>query len=170
MAPARREGTAKRVVPIVAVLVVVLAGGGAAGWALAKGGNDSAGVGNPMDHVEISDGKLVTDDGDLGYCDDDDLYSYNDCTDLSEETYEFSFEITNRGDEPANYSVIVNGFDEDGDFVAQTYIGATHLNPDRTESDKGEFSMYSSREDDERPLSDIDSIEIAHAERTPLAN
>ncbi|MBL3669714.1 hypothetical protein JL475_27780 [Streptomyces sp. M2CJ-2] len=163
----RRARAGRRVPAVVAVLALLLAGGGVAWWALGK--DDEGGGGDPLEHVEVSDGEFVVDDSDSEYCDDTDIYSYNDCDTDPDETYEFAYEITNKGDGPANYSVIVNAFDDDGDFVGQTYVGATHLKPGRTESDKGEFSEYSTLEDN-RELSDIASVKVAHAERTPLAN
>ncbi|MGY0071010.1 FxLYD domain-containing protein [Streptomyces sp. QTS137] len=122
-----------------------------------------------MAHVEVSGGELVADDSDDAYCDDDDIYSYNDCDADPDGTYEFTCRITNRGDGPANYSVVVNAFDEDGDFVGQTYVGTTHLEAGDTESDEGEFSGYSDFEGN-REVSDTASVEVAHAERTALAN
>lgn len=162
----RAGGLAPAVVAALAVLALLLAGA-TAWWALGK--DDEGGGGDPLEHVEVSGGKLTVDENDSEYCDDTDIYSYNDCDADSDEIYTFTYEITNKGDGPANYSVIVNAFDDDGDFVGQTYIGATHLKSGRTESDKGEFSEYSTLEDD-RELSDIASVKVAHAERTPLAN
>lgn len=123
-----------------------------------------------MDHVEVSGGKLVT--GSSEDCDDTDEFSYNDCdsySDSDDETYEFVYKITNKGDEPANYSVIINGFDEDGDFIGQTYIGTTHLAASKTDADKGEFDEYVTLEDGHE-LSDIKSVKVAWVERMALAN
>ncbi|MFE9926958.1 hypothetical protein ACFYQA_37115 [Streptomyces sp. NPDC005774] len=162
----RRSGPGRRTLVlavIAAVVVAFLAGGGVTWWVL--GGED----GDVMDHVEVSDGKLVSDDSDSAYCDDDDLYSYNDCDTDVDETYEFSYRITNKGKGNANYSVVVNAFDQDGDFVGQTYVGTTHLASGETDSDEGEFNEYSDFEGN-RELSDIASVKVAHAERIALAN
>lgn len=160
--PQRRSRT--RAFIAVGVVAVLLAGGGVTWWAL-KGGDD------PMSHVELSGGKLTEGENSLledgEECDDIDEFDYNDCGGSTE--YMFSYEITNKGDEPANYSVIVNGFDDDGDFVGQTFIGTTYLRPGRTEADAGHFDEYVELDDDHE-LSDIDSIEVAHVERIALAN
>jgi hypothetical protein len=124
-----------------------------------------------MDHVEVSGGKLtesensLLDDGEE--CDDSDEFSYNDCDATT--AYEFVYKITNEGDEPANYAVIVNGFDEDGDFVGQAFVSATHLSPGKTDADTGEFDEYVELEGD-HTLSDIASVKVAHVERVALAN
>lgn len=159
----------KRAFIVGAAVAVVLVGGGITWWAL-------AGDGDPMDHVEVSGGKLVTGDGDSysddEECDDTDEFSYNDCdsySDSDDATYEFVYKITNKGDEPANYSVIVNGFDEDGDFIGQTYIGTTHLEAGKTDADEGEFDEYVTLEDGHE-LSDIKSVRVAWVERMALAN
>ncbi|MBU5945653.1 FxLYD domain-containing protein [Streptomyces griseoincarnatus] len=167
---ARRPGKRTRV--IAAAVAVLLMGGGVAYWAL-------SGDGDPMDHVEVSDGKLVVDDSDSyddsddEYCDDTDIYSFNDCdTDDDtepESTYEFVYKITNKGDEPANYSILVNAFDKDGDYVGQTYIGAEHLAAGETDADKSEFTSYGTFED-RHELSDIASVKVAYVERMALAN
>ncbi len=133
-----------------------------------------------MDHVEVSGGKLVT--GSSEECDDTDAFSYNDCdsySDSDEETYSFAYKITNKGDGPANYSVLVNGFNEDGEFIGQTYIGTTHLAAGKigtthlaagkTDADKGEFDEYVTLEDGHE-LSDIKSVKVAWVERMALAN
>ncbi|QEV09339.1 hypothetical protein CP972_30390 [Streptomyces prasinus] len=162
----RRPGPGRRTLVlavIAAVVVAFLAGGGVAWWVLGEEDGDV------RDHVELSGGELVADDSDDAYCDDDDIYSYNDCDTDTDETYEFGYRITNEGDGPANYSVVVNAFDEDGDFVGQTYVGATHLTAGETDSDEGEFNEYSELEKN-RELSDIASVEVAHAERIALAN
>ncbi|WGD39484.1 hypothetical protein [Streptomyces cathayae] len=165
----RAGGLALAVVAALAALAVLalLLAGATAWWALGK--DDEGGDGDLLEHVEVSGGKLTVDESDSEYCDDTDIYSYNDCDANSDEIYTFTYEITNKGDGPANYSVIVNAFDDDGDFVGQTYVGATHLKSGRTDSDKGEFSEYGTLEDDREP-SDIASVKVAHAERTPLAN
>jgi hypothetical protein len=159
----------KRAFIVGAAVAVLLAGGGITWWAL-------SGDGDPMDHVEVSGGKLVTGDsdsyGDGEDCDDTDEFSYNDCdsySDSDDATYEFVYKITNKGDEPANYSVIVNGFDEDGDFIGQTYIGTTHLAAGKTDADEGEFDEYITLEDGHE-LSDIKSVKVAYVERMALAN
>ncbi|MGV9954478.1 FxLYD domain-containing protein [Streptomyces cellulosae] len=167
---ARRPGKRTRV--IAAAAAVLLMGGGVAYWAL-------SGDGDPMDHVEVSGGKLVVDDSDSyddsddEYCDDTDIYSFNDCdTDDDtepESTYEFVYKITNKGDEPANYSILVNAFDKDGDYVGQTYIGAEHLAAGETDADKSEFTSYGTFED-RHELSDIASVKVAYVERMALAN
>ncbi|MFD5773875.1 hypothetical protein [Streptomyces fungicidicus] len=167
---ARRPGNRIRV--IAAAVAVLLVGGGVAYRAL-------AGDGDPMDHVEVSGGKLVVDDSDSyddsddEYCDDTDIYSFNDCDadddTEPESTYEFVYEITNEGDEPANYSVLVNAFDEDGDYVGQTYIGAEHLAAGKTDADKSEFTSYGTFED-KHEVSDIASVKVAYVERMALAN
>ncbi|MER6186015.1 hypothetical protein [Streptomyces sp. NPDC001652] len=165
-APQRRRR--KRAFVIGSAVAVLLAAGGIIWWALGDNGD-------PMDHVEVSGGKLVTGDSDSGDsedCDDNDEYSYNDCDAYSgsdDPTYEFVYKITNKGDEPANYSVIVNGFDEDGDFIGQTYIGTTHLASGKTDADKGEFDEYVTLEDGHE-LSDIKSVKVAYVERMALAN
>lgn len=164
-APATATGRrpAKRLLTVASVVALLLVGGGVAWWALADGED-------PIDHVEVSGGKLVTDDsGAYEDCDDTDDFTYNDCDTDTDETYEFVYKITNEGDEPANYSVIVNAFDEDGDFVGQTYIGSMHLAVGKTDADKGEFNEYSEFED-RRELSDIASVKVAHVERVALAN
>ncbi|MEU6885378.1 FxLYD domain-containing protein [Streptomyces viridosporus] len=167
---ARRPGKRTRV--IAAAVAVLLMGGSVAYWAL-------SGDGDPMDHVEVSGGKLVVDDSDSyddsddEYCDDTDIYSFNDCdTDDDtepESTYEFVYKITNKGDEPANYSILVNAFDKDGDYVGQTYIGAEHLAAGETDADKSEFTSYGTFED-RHELSDIASVKVAYVERMALAN
>jgi len=167
---ARRPGNRTRV--IAAAVSVLLIGGGVAYWAL-------SGDGDPMDHVEVSGGKLVVDDSDSyddsddEYCDDTDIYSFNDCDadddTEPESTYEFVYKITNKGDEPANYSVLVNAFDEDGDYVGQTYIGAEHLAAGKTDADKSEFTSYGTFED-KHEVSDIASVKVAYVERMALAN
>lgn len=161
--PARRR---KRAFIVGAAIAVLLAGSGITWWALASDDD-------PMDHVEVSGGKLVTDGGDTyDDCDDTDEYSYNDCDsygDSEDSTYQFVYKITNQGDEPANYSVIVNGFDEDGDFIGQTYIGTTHLEAGKTDADEGEFDEYVTLEDGHE-LSDIKSVKVAWVERMALAN
>ncbi|MFE9937749.1 FxLYD domain-containing protein [Streptomyces hirsutus] len=162
----RRPGSRRRLLVlavIAAVVVAFLAGGGVTWWALGEENTDV------RDHVEVSGGELVADDSDDAYCDDDDIYSYNDCDTDPDETYEFSYRVTNKGDGPANYSVVVNAFDEEGDFVGQTYVGTTHLAAGETDSDKGEFNEYSDFEG-KRELSDITSVKVAHAERIALAN
>ncbi|MFI2374877.1 hypothetical protein ACH5AO_07385 [Streptomyces sp. NPDC018964] len=164
-APPAKRGTGRRTLTIAAAVVVVLllAAAGVSWWALAD-------EDDPIGHVEVSGGKLVTDDGDTYEdCDDTDVYTYNDCDTDTDETYEFVYKITNEGDGPANYSVIVNAFDEDGDFIGQTYIGSTHLAAGKTDADKSEFNEYSEFED-ERELSDIASVKVAHVERVALAN
>ncbi|WP_159054057.1 MULTISPECIES: hypothetical protein [Streptomyces] len=166
-APPRRRG--RGLLIAAAVVAALLAGGGATWWVLA--GKDDADA-NAMDHVDVSGGKLVVDDSDSGlgeYCDDTDDFTYNDCDTDTDETFEFVYKITNKGDAPANYSVVVNAFDKDGDFVAQTFIGVTHLEPGKTDSDKGEFNEYSTLEDD-RDLSDIETVKTAYVERVALAN
>ncbi|CAL9640881.1 hypothetical protein SUDANB176_06344 [Streptomyces sp. enrichment culture] len=167
---ARRLGKRTRV--IAAAAAVLLMGGGVAYWALSRDGD-------PMDHVEVSGGKLVVDDSDSyddsddEYCDDTDIYSFNDCdTDDDtepESTYEFVYKITNKGDEPANYSILVNAFDKDGDYVGQTYIGAEHLAAGETDADRSEFTSYGTFED-RHELSDIASVKVAYVERVALAN
>ncbi|MFD8272017.1 FxLYD domain-containing protein [Streptomyces flaveolus] len=167
---ARRPGNRTRV--IAAAVSVLLIGGGIAYWAL-------SGDGDPMDHVEVSGGKLVVndsdsyDDSDDEYCDGTDIYSFNDCDadddTEPESTYEFVYKITNRGDEPANYSVLVNAFDKDGDYVGQTYISAEHLAAGKTDADKSEFTSYGTFED-QHGLSDIASVKVAYVERMALAN
>ncbi|MFJ4466194.1 hypothetical protein ACIP2X_01605 [Streptomyces sp. NPDC089424] len=163
----RQRGRGLLITVAVACSVVagLLAGGGATWWVL-KSKDD----GNAMAHVEILGGKSVVkeDPSDLGGCDDTDEFTYNDC-DPATETYEFAYKITNDGDDPANYSVVVNAFDKDGEFVAQTYIGATHVEPGKTDSDEGEFNEYSTLEDG-RDLSDIASVKTGHVERVALAN
>ncbi len=145
---------------------MLLAGGGIGWWAL-------AGDSDPLDHVEVSGGKLISDSGDsYEDCSDTDEYAYNDCDSYSGSdapTYEFTYKITNKGDEHANYSVIVNGFDEDGDFVGQTYIGTTHLAAGKSDSDKGEFDEYVTLEKGHE-LSDIKSVKVAYVDRMALAN
>lgn len=161
--PAMQTGrrTGKRTLIVAAVAAALLAGGGVTWWAL---GDD----GDAMDHAEVSGGKLVVED-DSEYCDDTDIYSYNDCDSDTDEAYEFVYKITNEGDGPANYAVVVNAFDEDGDFVGQTFISSTHLTAGKTDADKGEFNEYSEFED-KRELSDIASVKVAHVERLALAN
>ncbi|MBJ6642709.1 FxLYD domain-containing protein [Streptomyces sp. BSE7-9] len=167
---ARRSGNRTRV--IAAAVAVLLIGGGVTYWAL-------SGDGDPMDHVEVSGGKLVVDDSDSyddsddKYCDDSDIYSFNDCDadddTEPESTFEFVYKITNKGDEPANYSILVNAFDKDGDYVGQTYIGAEHLAAGETDADKSEFTSYGTLED-EHELSDVASVKVAYVERMALAN
>jgi len=158
--PPRRPG--KRALTAAVAAAILLVGGGTTWWALADD--------DPMDHVEVSGGKLVEsensllDDGEE--CDDSDGYAYNDCD--SDTAYEFIYKITNEGGEPANYAVIVNGFDKDGEFIGQTYVSATHLVPGKSDADTGDFDEYSELEDG-RSLSDIASVEIAHVERISLA-
>ncbi|MEF9907681.1 hypothetical protein [Streptomyces sp. P9-A2] len=162
----RRPGPGRRTLVlavIAAVVVAFLAGGGVMWWVLGEEDGDV------RTHVEVSGGGLVAADSDDAYCDDDDLYSYNDCDTDTDETYEFSYRITNKGDGPANYSVVVNAFDEDGDFIGQTYVGTTHLASGETDSDEGRFNEYSDFEGNHE-LSDIASVKVAHAERVALAN
>ncbi|MEV7995039.1 hypothetical protein AB0O67_24985 [Streptomyces sp. NPDC086077] len=164
--PRRRGGGLLITVAVISAVVAgLLAGGGATWWVL-----KSKDAGQAMEHVEVLGGKSVVkeDPSDLGGCDDTDDFTYNDC-DPATETYEFEYKITNEGDDPANYSVVVNAFDKDGDFVAQTYIGATHVAPGKTDSDSGEFNEYSTLEDGHE-LSDIASVKAAHVERIALAN
>ncbi|WP_329139827.1 hypothetical protein [Streptomyces sp. NBC_00670] len=167
----RRRNRTRLVAATAAAVLAV--GGGVAYWAL-------SGDGDPMGHVEVSGGKLVTDDSDVdddsdddAYCDDTDIYTFNDCdTDDDSEpesTYEFVYKITNEGDEPANYSVLVNAFDKDGDYVGQTYLGAEHLAPGKTDADKSEFTSYGTFED-KHGVSDIASVRVAYVKRTALAN
>ncbi|WP_158709281.1 MULTISPECIES: FxLYD domain-containing protein [unclassified Streptomyces] len=166
-----RRGNRIRLVAAAAAVLVV--GSGVSYWAL-------SGDGDPMDHVAVSGGKLVTGDSDVdddsdddAYCDDTDTYTFNDCdTDDDaepESTYEFVYKITNEGDEPANYSVLVNAFDKDGDYVGQTYLGVEHLAPGKTDADKSEFTSYGTFQD-KHGVSDIASVKVAHVERTALAN
>lgn len=166
-APPQRRGTGRLIVValVSAVVAALLAGGGATWWVL-----KSEDTGKALDHVEVLGGKSVVkeDPSDLGGCDDTDDFSYNDC-DPATETYEFDYKITNEGDDPANYSVVVNAFDKDGDFVAQTFVGATHLAPGKKKSDNGEFNEYSTLEDGQE-LSDIASVKAAYVERVALAN
>lgn len=159
--PPRRPG--KRTLIAAVAAAIPLVGGGVIWWALADD--------DPISHVEVSGGKLVENENSLlddgEECDDFDDYSYNDCD--ASTAYEYIYKITNEGDEPANYAVIVNGFDEDGEFIGQSYISVTHLAPDKTDADTGEFDEYSDLEDD-HSLSDIASVKIAHVERIPLAS
>ncbi|GAB7105684.1 hypothetical protein JCM4814A_39980 [Streptomyces phaeofaciens JCM 4814] len=154
----------KRALIATGAVLALLVGGGVAWWALA--GDDDA-----MSHVEVSGGKLTESENSLldedEECDDTDEFSYNDCDATT--AYEFVYKITNKGDEPANYAVIVNGFDEDGDFVGQAYISATHLRPGKTDADTGEFDDYVELEGD-HTLADIESVKVAHVERVGLAN
>jgi hypothetical protein len=146
------------------VVAGLLVGAGVTWWAVA-GGDDA------MSHVEISGGKLAKERNDLldegENCDDRDKFEYNDCD--ASTTYSFDYEITNRGGEPANYTVIVNGFDDDGDFVGQAYVSSTHLGPGETDSAEGDFDEYVELAD-KHTLADIDSLRVAHVERLPLAN
>ncbi len=161
-ATGRRPG--KGLLIAACVTALLLAGGGVAWWALADDDDD------PRGHVEVSGGKLVTEKDDTyELCDDTDEFTSNDCDEDTDETYEFVYRITNEGGEPANYSVIVNAFDEDGDFVGQTYIGSTHLAAGRTDADKSEFNEYSEIED-RHELSDIATVKVAYVERLALAN
>ncbi|MFH0177547.1 hypothetical protein ACIA6D_24135 [Streptomyces cacaoi] len=154
----------KRALIATAAVAVLLVGGGVTWWALADGDN-------AMSHVEVSGGKLTESENSLldegEECDDTDEFTYNDCD--ADTAYEFIYEITNKGDEPANYAVIVNGFDEDGDFVGQAFVSTTHLRPGKTDADTGEFDEYAELEGD-HTLSDIDSVKVAHVERVALAN
>ncbi|MGW5089057.1 hypothetical protein [Streptomyces coelicoflavus] len=156
----RRPG--KRTLTVAAAVAVLLVGGGVTWWALGDG--DDA-----IDHVEVSGGKLVVEDSDDEYCDDNDVYSFNDCDADTDETYEFVYKISNEGDGPANYAVVVNAFDKDGDFVGQTFVSSTHLAAGKTDADKGEFTEYSEFAN-KRELSDIASVKVAHVERLALAN
>jgi hypothetical protein len=146
------------------VVAGLLVGAGVTWWAVA-GGDDA------MSHVEISGGKLAKERNDLldegEQCDDRDKFEYNDCD--ANTTYSFHYEITNRGGEPANYTVIVNGFDDEGDFVGQAYVSSTHLGPGETDSAEGDFDEYVELAD-KHTLADIDSLRVAHVERLPLAN
>lgn len=93
----RRPGPRRRTLVlavIAAVVVAFLAGGGVTWWVLGEEDDDV------RDHVEVSGGELVADDSDDAYCDDDDIYSYNDCDTDPDETYEFSYRITNQGTGP----------------------------------------------------------------------
>ncbi|MCX4742046.1 flagellar basal body-associated FliL family protein [Streptomyces antibioticus] len=163
VAPAPR-GSRKGAFVALGVVAALLVGGGTAWWVL-------GGDGDAMSHVEVSGGKLTDSENSLldegEECDDSDEYTYNDCDATT--AYEFVYKITNKGDEPANYAVIVNGFDEDGDFVGQAYFSATHLRPGRTDADTGEFDEYVELEDD-HTLADIETIKVAHVERVALAN
>ncbi|MET9132482.1 hypothetical protein [Streptomyces antibioticus] len=162
--PVAPRGSRKGVFVALGVVAALLVGGGTAWWVL--GGDEDA-----MSHVEVSGGKLTDSENSLldegEECDDSDEYTYNDCDATT--AYEFVYKITNKGDEPANYAVIVNGFDEDGDFVGQAYFSATHLRPGRTDADTGEFDEYVELEDD-HTLADIETVKVAHVERVALAN
>lgn len=164
--PEPRPRSRRRGLIAAGAVALLLAGGGAARWALADGGDDA------MSHVKVSGGKLTGGESSLldedEECDDTDEFSYNDCDATT--VYEFDYEITNKGDEPANYAVIVNGFDEDGDFVGQAYVSATHLRPGRTDTDTGEFGGYTDLLEDGHTLEDIASVRLAHVERVALAN
>ncbi|MGW2179606.1 hypothetical protein ACWCXX_16195 [Streptomyces sp. NPDC001732] len=150
--------------PFIAIAVCTALLTGAAGfWWGSNDVNDSAG---PLDHVEISGGKLT--EGEVSEdCDDHDSLSYNDCD--SGTTYKFKYRVKNEGDGIASYSAVVNAFDEDGNFIGQDYVLVSHLAPGKTKSDEGEFSTYSTLEGDNE-LSDIATLKIAHVERTALAN
>lgn len=166
MPPASPGRPGRRALIVAAAVAVLLAGGGGATWwALADDGD-------AMSHVEVAGGKLVADESSED-CDDTDVLTYNDCdiyTDSdTDTTYEFVYKITNKGGGHANYYAIVNAFDEDGEFVGQTYITTTHLAPGKTDADKDEFNDYSILEDGHE-LSDIASVKVAHVERTELAN
>ncbi|MFC9843190.1 hypothetical protein ACFWFF_19495 [Streptomyces sp. NPDC060223] len=154
----------RALIAIVAV-AALLVGGGISWWALADGDDDA------MSHVEVSGGKVTESENSLldegEECDDTDEFTYNDCD--TSTAYEFVYKITNKGDEPANYAVIVNGFDEDGDFVGQSFVSATHLGAGKTDADTGEFSEYAEFEGAHSP-SDIASVKVAHVERVALAN
>ncbi|MER5498547.1 hypothetical protein ABT096_15310 [Streptomyces sp. NPDC002561] len=150
--------------PFVAVALCAALLSGAAGfWWGSNDADDSVG---PLDHVEVSGGKLAKGEADED-CDDYDNLSYNDCD--SETTYKFKYRVKNEGDGIASYSAVVNAFDEDGNFIGQDYVLVSHLAPGKTESDEGEFSTYSTLEGDNE-LSDIATVRIAHVERTALAN
>lgn len=154
----------KRALIATAAVAALLVGGGVTWRALADG--DDA-----MSHAEVSGGKLMESENDLleegEECDDSDEYNYNDCD--AGTAYEFIYKITNEDDEPANYAVVVNGFDKVGDFVGQTFVSATHLAPGKTDADTGKFDEYAEFEDDRSP-SDIDSVKVAYVERVALAN
>ncbi|SEC02017.1 hypothetical protein SAMN05216483_0892 [Streptomyces sp. 2131.1] len=161
-----RRNSGRRTLIIAAVVAALLIGGGATWWALADDG-----AGDAMSHVEISGGKVIDSENSLldddEECDDTDDLSYNDCD--ADSAYEYIYKVTNEGDEPANYAVILNAFDEDGDFIGQTYFSATHLLPGKSKADTGEFNKYSEfPEDDE--VTDIASVKVAHVERVALAN
>ena len=162
--PTRRP--AKRTLIVATVIAALLVGGGTAWWALAGDGD-----GDAMSHVEISGGKVIDSDNSLldddEECDDTDDLSYNDCD--AESAYEYIYKVTNEGDEPANYAVILNAFDEDGDFIGQTYFSATHLLPGKSKADTGEFNKYSEFPEDD-DVTDIASVKVAHVERVALAN
>ncbi|MEU3605997.1 hypothetical protein AB0E83_11170 [Streptomyces sp. NPDC035033] len=161
-APTAQRRLAKA--PFIAVALCAALLTGAAGfWWGSNGAADSAG---PLDHVEISGGEL-TEGGADSDCDDSDSFSYNDCD--TDTTYTFKYKVKNEGDDLANYSAVVNAFDEDGNFLGQTYIAARHLAPGKTDSDEGEFNEYSTLEGDSE-LSDIATVRLAHVERTTLAN
>ncbi|MFE9763067.1 hypothetical protein ACFYPC_00825 [Streptomyces sp. NPDC005808] len=150
---------------IAAVTVAVLLVGGGITWRALADGDD------PMSHVEVTGGKItesensLLEDGEV--CDDADEFTYNDCD--ASVAYEFIYKITNEGDEPANYAVIVNGFDEDGEFVGQSFVSATHLGPGKIDADTGEFGDYAELAGD-HSVSDIASVKVAHVERVSLAN
>lgn len=148
------------------VALVLAAGGGVAWWALDDDEPDA------MTHVEVNNGKVIT-ESDTGTsdedCDDYDEYTYNDCDTESETlAYSFVYKITNKAGNPANYSAIVNAFDKDGDFVGQTHLYVTHLAPKKSKADSAQFDDYELEEG--HSADDIDSIKLAHVERTGLAN
>ncbi|WP_416972866.1 hypothetical protein [Streptomyces sp. 4F14] len=159
-----RRGLDKRALIAVGAVAALLVGGGVAWWTL-KGDGDA------LSHVEVSGGKFVertNDNLDAGEkCDDTDEYGYNDC--YADSSYEFTYKITNEGDEHANYVAIVNAFDKGGEYVGQAYINAVHLAPGKSDADTGEFGEYSDLADG-HSLKDIASVKVAHVLRTALAN
>ncbi|MGP3756153.1 hypothetical protein [Streptomyces sp. IBSNAI001] len=161
-----RRRPAKRTLIVAAAVAALLVGGGAAGWALAGNGD-----GDAMGHVEVSGGKITETENSLldddEECDDTDELSYNDCG--ADAAYEYIYKVTNEGDQPANYAVVLNAFDDDGDFVGQTFFSATHLLPGKSKADTGEFNEYSEFPED-GDVTDIASVKVAHVERVSLAN
>ncbi|MBB5934249.1 hypothetical protein [Streptomyces zagrosensis] len=147
-----------------AVALVLAAGGGITWWAL-RDHEDT------MGHVEVNNGKHVSGSSDSDEeCDDYDDYTYNDCDteDEPDSSYTFTYKITNKGGDYANYRVIVNAFDDDEDYVGQSYLATSHLAPGKSEADSAEFEDYNLT--GSNSADDIETIKLAHVERTALAN
>ncbi|MGW5848440.1 hypothetical protein ACWFQ8_10910 [Streptomyces sp. NPDC055254] len=120
--------------------------------------------GDPADHVRITGSETADSDAKgKGTCDDSDEYQFNDCS-----AYEVKYKITNPGGPPANYTVTVNAFDDDGDFIGQSEFLTRHVEGDKTETETSEFSAYAM--EDGRTVEEIDRVTVAHVRRVELAD
>ena len=122
--------------------------------------------GDPADHVRITGSETADSDAKgkgKGTCDDSDEYQYNDCS-----AYEVKYKITNPGGPPANYTVTVTAFDDDGDFIGQSEFVTRHVAGGKTETETSEFSAYAM--EDGRTVEEIDRVTVAHVQRVELTD